>query len=53
MKVIENVVNWLVDEQPNIWFIENISGFGFLFLMGVVAIMFAMIFSKKFRKIFF
>lgn len=51
--MIKTVINWLVDEQEHILFIEDISGFGFLFLTGVAAFIIAMCVSKKFRKIFF
>lgn len=47
------VVNWLCDTQDKILFVEDVSGFGFLFLVGTMALVVAMCCSKKLRKKFF
>ena len=47
------VVNWLCDTQDKILFVEDISGFGFLVLVGATVFVVAMCCSKKLRKLFF
>ena len=53
METVKTVCEWLANEQPNICGVENISGFGFIFLAGSLIFVVMMAFSKRLRDIFF
>jgi hypothetical protein len=53
MEGILKVVNWLFDTHDKVLFVEDISGFGALFLFGTMIFVVVLCCSKKLRSKFF
>lgn len=53
MERLERIVDWLFETQDKVLFVEDISGFGALFLFGTMIFVVMLCCSKKLRSKFF